>query len=111
MLLFIPHPLDVGADYMDIRIDSSRFPEYAPRNQIRPLEEIALDLGVPHLSLFDAYREADPNTLYLKGGDDHWNASGQRLAAELVGGYIVRQDPLRVALRADDARIDPRTRP
>ena len=90
VFLFIPHPFDVAETYDDFgRVDAARFPNYDRRNQIRPLEEIAVREGWAYVSLFDAFRERDANELYFHGGDDHWNAEGQRLAAELVAKHLM----------------------
>lgn len=89
--LLIPHPVDVTREYDGWHIDRSRFPGYAERNQIGPLEDAATGLAVPFVSLFDAYRSADANALYFHDGDDHWNSAGQRVAAELMARHLVNQ--------------------
>jgi len=71
------------------QVDRKRYPEYDGRNQIAPLEGMARSLGVPFVSLYDAYRAVDANSLYFHGGDDHWNAAGQRMAAELMVAYLL----------------------
>jgi len=81
--LFIPHPVDVTDHYDSWQIDRKRFPGYTGRNQTAPLEDTARAMGVPFLSLYDAYRQNDANTLYFHD-DDHWNGSGQRMAAEMM---------------------------
>jgi hypothetical protein len=81
VFLFIPHPSDVMNYYDGWRIDRERYPDYDSRNQIAPLEDIARGLGVPFASLYETFRANDAKSLYLHGGDDHWNAAGQRLAA------------------------------
>lgn len=88
IFLFIPHPYDVAEDYDDWGFDHSRYPDYDSRNQIRILEDAAQNLNVPFLSLYDVYQSADANQLYFHGGDDHWNAAGQSLAAELMSDSI-----------------------
>jgi hypothetical protein len=51
--------------------------------------------GVPGVDLFEVYRaHGDPLSLYLKGGDDHWNSVGQRIAAEAVAAKIIELGPL-----------------
>lgn len=92
VFLLIPHPLDVGSGAASDwgHVDRTRFPEYDGRNQIRPLEAAARSLGVPFLNLYEVYRSRGADSLYLHGGDDHWNATGQAVAAramaELVAG-------------------------
>jgi hypothetical protein len=40
------------------------------------------------VNLFDPFWQRRADGLYLKGGDDHWNARGQAYAAELVSEFI-----------------------
>ena len=94
VFLLIPHPADVADRYDDWRIDHKRFPDYVSRNQIAPLEDAARDLGVPYVSLYDAFRSRDANSLYFHGGDDHWNAAGQLLAAQMMTDYLVAHNIL-----------------
>lgn len=101
VFLFIPHPNDVATDYDFPPVDRARYPDYDGRNQIAPLEATATALGVPFVSLYDPFRSVDTKTLYLRGGDDHWNAAGQRKAAGLMA------DKLRPLLPRQPARISP----
>jgi hypothetical protein len=71
------------------RIDRERFPDYDGRNQIAPLEGMARALGVPFASLYDVYRANNANSLYFHGGDDHWNAAGQRMAAKVMADILL----------------------
>lgn len=103
LFLLIPHPVDVVPGYDGWRIDRGRYPRYAERNQIRPLEDAAQALGVPFVSLYDAYRARDASKLYFRDGDDHWNSAGQRLAAELTARALVSQRVLGDATRRGEA--------
>ena len=89
VLLFIPHAFNVADEYDIGRVQADRFPQYSRRNLIAPLEEWARVNDVPFVSLFDLFRTRDANALYFHGGDDHWNAAGQKLAAEMVVDYLV----------------------
>jgi hypothetical protein len=91
VFLFIPHPVDVTDHYDSWHIDHKRFPDYNGRNQIAPLEDMARTLGVPCLSLYDAFRKSDANSLYFHE-DDHWNAAGQRMAAEMMADFLGAHD-------------------
>ena len=87
--LFIPHPADVARDYDGWHVDHKRFPAYDGRNQVAPLEAAAKSLEVPYISLYEVFRSHDANALYFHGGNDHWNAAGQRLAAKVTADYLV----------------------
>jgi hypothetical protein len=89
VFLFIPHPFDVTDHYDDWKVDRKRFPQYDGRNQVAPLEDIARKMDVPFVSLYDPFRAADANTLYFHGGDDHWNAAGQAMAARIMADYLI----------------------
>ena len=92
VFLFIPHPVDVADGYDGWRIDPKRYPGYQRRNLVAPLESAAEALGVPFVSLHDAYRQRDANRLYFHGGDDHWNEEGQKLAADLTVAYLLARN-------------------
>ncbi len=88
--LFIPHPADVSEGNEWGMNDRKRFPAYDGRNQTAPLERMAKSLGVPSLSLYDLYRAHGAGALYLRGGDDHWNAAGQGLAAKSMAELLLQ---------------------
>lgn len=87
--LFIPNPLNVADNYSGGNIDSAKYSHYEKRNLIRPLEDAASKINVPHLSLFDTFSQVDANELYFRGGDDHWNNKGQLVAAEAMADYLL----------------------
>ncbi|HWA36480.1 MAG TPA: SGNH/GDSL hydrolase family protein [Burkholderiales bacterium] len=94
--VFIPHPSDVTpGQQWHPHVDAARFPRYDGRNQTAPLEAAARDLGVPHVSLYDLFRARGAAEVYLQGGDDHWNAAGQALAAAAAADLILRSRLLR----------------
>lgn len=90
VFMFIPHPADVSDGNDWGMSDRSRFPQYDGRNQTAPLEGAAKYLGVPYLNLYETYRPLAVQELYLRGGDDHWNAAGQKLAAHTMAEFLAR---------------------
>jgi len=91
VFLFIPHPADVSESNDWGMSDRRRFQGYDGRNQSAPLEAAAVSLGVPFLGLHELYRAHGAGALYLRGGDDHWNAAGQQLAATAMAELLVQQ--------------------
>jgi len=90
MLMIIPHPMDLlNGDHESGWVDKKRYPQYNPSRLTDTVVAIAEMHRVKYLNLYPNFRRADPRTLYLKGGDDHWNAAGQALAAELAAKFIV----------------------
>jgi hypothetical protein len=94
LLLIIPHPIDVCDSYDTGRVDTDRFPEYDRRNLTAPLEIWARSSGAHAISLFDEYQARGACELYYRAGNDHWNAAGQALAAELVVDYVLTKIPV-----------------
>lgn len=90
MLLFIPHPVDVMDTHEHGRVDMERFPDYRRTNLTGSLVGIAQRVGADHVDLYDAFRQRRGVGLYYRGGDDHWNSAGQKLAAEITADHIIR---------------------
>jgi len=97
--LFIPHPADVSESNEWGMQDRKQYPDYVGRNQTAPLEEAANSLGVPFLSLYDLFHSRGAERLYLRGGDDHWNAAAQNLAAEAMTEALLRSGLLRASAK------------
>jgi hypothetical protein len=98
VFMVIPHASDVTRSYDTWGgADASKYPAYHRRNLTEPIEQGARTLGVPVVNLQDAFGRVDANALYFSGGDDHWNAAGQALAAEVVGAFVASTMPERLA--------------
>jgi hypothetical protein len=54
-------------------------------------------LAVPYVNLYDAFAAASPDSLYFRGGDNHWNEKGQALAAESTLEALEQQGVLQRA--------------
>lgn len=91
LLLIIPHPTDVfDGQHASGTIDLERFPQFRPEILTDTLQMLAERTGTPFVNLYSPFKERKSEQLYLKGGDDHWNDLGQRIAAELVADRIVQ---------------------
>ena len=97
IFLIIPSPIDV-LDQWDMSIDANRFPEYRRSTLTGTLERIVRDRNFYYLNLFEPFRTHQAENLFYHGLDDHWNATGERLAATLMVDYISRNEALRSAL-------------
>ncbi len=97
VLVAIPHVMDLTNEYAIAEVDRTKYPRYHPRNLIDPLIEAARTSSVAAVDLFEVFRSW-PNgrtrDLYLNGADDHWNPTGQAVAAEAVRDTIVKNDLL-----------------
>lgn len=95
LVLVIPSPIDV-CDKHDLgSVDTTKYPEYQRAELSRVVELQAIDHGMSVINLFEPFRSGGGCGLYLRGNDNHWNDAGQRVAAEIVSEYLVRE-PARV---------------
>jgi hypothetical protein len=91
MFLLIPTPIDVADEHETGEVDPTRYPGYTRSKLTDILEEICQRNKLSVVNLFSPFWERGARDLYLKGGDDHWNAQGQEYAAELVGNFVAAQ--------------------
>jgi hypothetical protein len=61
-----------------------KYPHYRPDNLSRAVENILARRGIGGINLFHAFAAQSAEDLYFKGDDDHWNDTGQSLAARLT---------------------------
>lgn len=87
LLVVIPSPFDVVDNYA-VAVDTQKYPEYRPSELSEVVEDIARRHQIPYVNFYKPFREHGASPLYFVVDNDHWNAAGQRLAAELVAAYI-----------------------
>lgn len=96
MLLVIPSPFDVVDNYA-VTVNAQKYPDYRRSELSDVIEDIARRHQIPYVNLYQPFREHGASSLYFVVDNDHWNAAGQRLAAELVARYIKQRKLLDTA--------------
>ena len=91
LFVFIPHLLDAcpAGLLAEDGVDTERWPDYSPSSKTDLLSRIAEGTGTPYLDLWPPFRERCDEGLYFTKVDDHWNARGQAVAAELCAEAIL----------------------
>ena len=84
VVMVIPSPGDMIVGYDFCQVDRQQYPLYQPRALTDQFDNTAQREHLPVVNLFDAFSNADAKQLYFRGGDNHWNDAGQKLAAEIV---------------------------
>ncbi len=102
LLLIIPSPVDVCVDY-PLAPALSRYPDYRRSRLSGLLTEIAQELEIPHLDLFEHFQAEEACDLYFPYGNDHWNDRGQELAARLLVDFIQERRLLEDVVSSSDA--------
>ncbi|MEQ8483726.1 MAG: SGNH/GDSL hydrolase family protein [Pseudomonadales bacterium] len=88
----IPHPMDVlDGDHDSGFVDRAQFPDYDADRLSRLSRGLAESTGARSISLIEKFRLSDPWSLYFKGGDDHWNDTGQDVAAQYVAEVVLSE--------------------
>jgi hypothetical protein len=88
--VIVPAATDVCPD-VAIRVDPDLYPTWSPTRLTDALAEILSGLEAPFVNLYRPFREAGPCDLYIGGGNVHWNAAGQDLAARMTAEVIRAQ--------------------
>ncbi len=89
VVMVIPSPGDLIDGYDFCQVDRQRYPRYAPRVLTDLFANAARSKNLTVINLFDPFSKADASQLYFRGGDNHWNDAGQKLAAEIVAPVVV----------------------
>jgi hypothetical protein len=89
MLVIVPAPFDI-VDHYAVTVDTKKYPEYRRSELSDIVEGIAQKYEIPHVNLYKPFLGHGAASLYFVVDNDHWNAAGQQLAADLVADYIVQ---------------------
>jgi len=85
--LIVPSAIDL-CPHNEIHVDPARYPSWDPKRLTSTLAQILDELHVPNLNLYEPFRAAGAEGLYIGGGNMHWNAAGQALAAREFAGLL-----------------------
>lgn len=96
-IMVVPHPMDLlDGNHSSGFVDITEYSGYDPARLTDTMTAIAQRNAVSVLNLFQTFKSEDVDSLFLKGGDDHWNAEGQALAAEAMADFLTSQGLLSV---------------
>lgn len=89
-IINIPHPMDLlNGTHSSGFIDKAKFPAYQSRRLTDLVQTLAGAAGLPQLNLYPVFKATDVNQHFFKGGDDHWNSLGQKLAANATTEFLI----------------------
>ncbi len=87
LVVIIPSFGDVCDRSDVIEVNTQVYPDYRRAALTDAVAHAAEELGIMHVDLFGTLRRPDAES-YYRIFDDHWNAAGQQLCAEVVADYI-----------------------
>jgi len=85
--LVVPSAVDLCPGN-EIRVDPARYPTWDPARLTSTLARILDELHVPYLNLYEPFRAGGAEGFYIGGGNMHWNAKGQELAAQELAALL-----------------------
>ncbi len=90
VVVILPSPVDmtVSNDYLGYEYLQNRFPSYDRKQFSGSIEDMSKELDINTINLFPVFNSNEPESLYFKGGDTHWNDKGQDLAARVTATFI-----------------------
>lgn len=89
LVLIQPSIIDVTTDNFIIGYDYlEQYTDYKRTNLTDAVEKICVSHNLHSVNLFDIFMENNPEDLFFRGKDGHWNDRGQQLAAKETARYI-----------------------
>lgn len=67
---------------------------YRPENLTTVVQAVCRANDIHYVNLFPVFRNNNPEKLFFKGRNNHWNDEGQRLAAKVTARYLYDTFPL-----------------
>jgi len=68
-----------------------RYPKYRRTNLSDAVKNISVANNINYINLYEVFVKNDPENLFFRDGDDHWNDQGQDIAAKETASYIVNR--------------------
>jgi hypothetical protein len=89
VVLIEASPRDLTQNQSLNYVHFSKYPNYSQDTLSSNIMEICVSLDLSCINLFNQFSKHDPETLYFKMENDHWNDAGQALAAQIAADYIL----------------------
>lgn len=88
--LIVPSAVDL-CPANEIHVDPARYPSWDPARLTSALAQILDELHVPNLDLYEPFRAGGAENFFIGGGNMHWNADGQELAARKLAALLTER--------------------
>jgi len=72
-----------------------KYPNYQRANLKNAVEKIRVSHNIKYINLFEVFKNSNPEQLYFRGGNNHWNDQGQDIAARETASFIHKRGMIR----------------
>jgi len=96
LLIIQPSVIDLTKDNSVLNYEYllQKYPNYKRTNLTGEVEKICAFHNIHCINFFDVFLENNPEELYFRAGDNHWNDQGQKIAAKETAHYIIQNSML-----------------
>ena len=88
MVLIQPSSKDLTTNFKPNYEEFGKYPEYTRNGLTSLIEKMCAENNIPQVNLFKVFLGHEPGHLFFKYDDDHWNDSGEDVAAQETANFI-----------------------
>jgi hypothetical protein len=89
LILIQPSVIDLTQNFVISYKDLEKYESYKPTNLSSSVEKICMQHSIHNINLFNPFLRNNPEDLFFRKNETHWNDRGQDLAARKTSSYIV----------------------
>jgi hypothetical protein len=91
VVLILPSVIDLTENFDFSYKHLEKYPGYRRTNLTNAVKNICISNRIHFINLFDIFSKNNPEDLFFKGRNDHWNDQGQEIAAKETALYINKE--------------------
>ena len=92
LVLIQPSVVDLRKNNFNLNYEYlQKFPHYQKNNLTGAVERICASNNINYINLFDIFKNNNPDKLYFRAGDNHWNDKGQDFAAQVTASFVLNR--------------------
>jgi len=91
IVLIQPAVIDLTKNFAFSYEHLEKYPGYRKTNLTNAVKNICISNHIDFINLFDIFSKNNPEDLFFKGRNDHWNDQGQDIAAKETALYIIKK--------------------
>jgi len=88
VVLIQPSSIDLTRNHATNYEFLQQYPEYRRERLTSIIDGICARHNIPRVNLYPVFANNNPDSLYFRGDNDHWNDAGQKLAARVTADFI-----------------------
>jgi hypothetical protein len=96
VVLIEPSVIDISKNsILNYERLEKQYPNYEKRNLTDVVSKICVKNDIKSINLYEPFSLNNPDSLYFKNNDNHWNDDGQKFASEITANFITTKELLK----------------